>query len=506
MNNIIAALRQHAAATPRKLAVDDGTQALDYGDVARHATALAVVLKAAAPRVLGLLADNSASWVLADLAAQIAGIPLIPLPLFFSDAQLTHAVRAGGIDEVLTDQPERLAAALGAAVGEARHFHGTLKLVTLGTQAACLQDLPQGTDKVTFTSGTTGEPKGVCLGMAQMQAVALSLQQASAARPDDRHLCLLPLATLLENIGGIYTPLLAGATICVPPLAQVGLSGSSGLDVLRMVQALGQWRATSAIMVPQMLRALVAACEAGAPVPIALRYLSVGGAPVSDTLLQQASALGLPVHEDYGLSEAGSVVAVNHYGANRPGSVGRLLPHTRVSFAPDGEILLHGARWLGYVGEPIAANDAPFATGDTGFLDVDGYLHLTGRKKSIFITAFGRNVAPEWVERELTAHSAVLQAVVFGEGRAFSCAVIFAHPHAAPQLVDVALAQANSRLPDYAQVRGWVRAHQPFSAQNGMLTPNGRPRRAAILAAYRRQLHALHEPTPKETNELLPAA
>src|ERR1035437_7705229 len=98
-----------------------------------------------------------------------------------------------------------------------------------------------------------------------METVAESLGFASAATRNDRHLCLLPLATLLENIGGIYTPLLAGATICLPRLAAVGLSGSSGLNVGRMLAALNEWQASTAIMVPQMLQAMVAAGQAGVP-------------------------------------------------------------------------------------------------------------------------------------------------------------------------------------------------------------------------------------------------
>ena len=279
---------------------------------------------------------------------------------------------------------------------------------------------------MTFTSGTTGEPKGACLSREVMETVAESLGFASEARRDDRHLCLLPLATLLENIGGIFTPLLAGATVCLPKLAAVGLSGSSGLDVGRLMAALNEWQASSAIMVPQMLQALVMAGQAGAALPRSLRYLAVGGAPVSARLLDNARALGLPVHEGYGLSECGSVVAVNRPGESRAGSVGKPLPHVRIDFAGDGEILIHGtplarvSRRAGLSGRRRGV----LATGDLGYLDSDGFLFLTGRKKNIFITSFGRNVAPEWVEGELVAQTGIAQAAIFGESRPFNSAVI----------------------------------------------------------------------------------
>jgi long-subunit acyl-CoA synthetase (AMP-forming) len=492
MSVVITALRRHAEETPHRIAIQDNEVALTYPQLLASVELLAERLKASSPRVIGLLADNSTHWVLADLAALLAGIPIIPLPPFFSANQITHVIRTAGIDQVLTDQPTRLTSLHTLAGTEREAFHGALQLVHLRTEKG--NDLPTGTLKVTFTSGTTGEPKGVCLGRDEMEAVAESLRLASEARSDDRHLCLLPLATLLENIGGIYTPLLAGATICLPGLAEVGLAGSSGLDVGRMIAALGQWRASSAIMVPQMLQAVVTAGQAGMSLPKTLRYLAVGGAPVAIRLIEDAQALGLPFHEGYGLSECASVVAVNRPSDTRPGSVGRPLPHLRISFAEDGEILIHDVRWRGYLGESTAtASTEVIATGDLGHLDADGFLHLTGRKKNIFITSFGRNVAPEWVERELVSRFPILQAAVFGEARPFNSAVIFAHPTGTPEAIAAALEEANRQLPDYARVRSWVAAKAPFTPGNGMATANGRLRRSGIFSAHAEQIETFYQ-------------
>ncbi|WP_310446824.1 AMP-binding protein [Thiobacillus sp.] len=492
MSRIIAALQRHAASDPRKVALQDETRSLSYGELLPEIDALAQQLQASNPRVLGILADNGTAWALADLAAHAAGIPTIPLPLFFSAAQLAHVIRTAGIDQVLTDQPERLAALQHPEL-PVEPFYGALQWVHLQTHADDAAPLPHGTQKVTFTSGTTGEPKGVCLAREAMETVAESLGYASEARRDDRHLCLLPLATLLENVGGLYAPLLAGATVCLPLLAAVGLSGSSGLDVGRLLAALGEWQASSAIMVPQMLQAVVAAGQAGAPLPRSLRYLAVGGAPVSLRLLENARALGLPVFEGYGLSECGSVVALNRPGAQRAGSVGKPLPHVHIDFADDGEIRVRGLTWLGYLGEPSAPATDGIATGDLGHLDADGFLFLTGRKKNLFITAFGRNVAPEWVEGELVAHAGIAQAAIFGEARPFNCAVIVPYPGTPAGAIDAALAQANRQLPDYAQVQRWISAAEPFTPGNGLSTANGRLRRTAILGRYAAQIDALYQ-------------
>lgn len=117
-----------------------------------------------------------------------------------------------------------------------------------------------------------------------------------------------------------------------------------------------------------------------------------------------------------------------------------------------------------------------------------------GRKKNMFITSFGRNVAPEWVEGELVSHPGIAQAALFGEARPFNCAVIVPHPGAPQDAIEAALEEANRRLPDYAQVRAWIAATEPFTAGNGMSTPNGRLRRPAILGKYAAQIDALYQP------------
>lgn len=492
MSRIVAALRRHAATSPGKVALQDESGSLTYDQLWPAISRLSERLQGgAAPQAIALHCDNGRDWLLADLAAQVAGIPMIPLPLFFSAAQIDHALKTAGVDQLISDQPERLLAALQLTGVSAEPLHGDLQRIRLPALGGV--PLPEGTSKVTFTSGTTGAPKGVCLSREAMETVAESLASASAASADDRHLCLLPLATLLENIGGIYVPLLAGATICLPRLASVGLAGSSGLDVGRLIAALGDWQASTAIMVPQMLQAMVAAAQSGVRLPRGLRYLAVGGAPVSSQLLENAKALGLPIYEGYGLSECASVVAVNRPGESRSGSVGKLLPHVRIDFAEDGEILVGAAHWLGYLGDRAQpwAGDL-FATGDLGYLDEEGYLFITGRKKNIFITSFGRNVAPEWVEGELLAQAGIAQAAIFGEARPFNSAVIVAQRGTPPAAIDAALRQANRLLPDYAQVRAWVPASEPFTLGNGMATANGRLKRNEIFGKYAFQIDALY--------------
>jgi len=496
-NAILDAIQAHARRQPDRLALFGRAHALSYAELAHAIRQTGEYLRVSNARTVALALDNSPAWAILDLAALYAVKPAVPLPFFFSAEQVVHALHDAGADCIFTDQPEHYESILSAAgiTIRARHtvdIHGQ-KLTEFCLSHIPERQLPPGTIKITYTSGTTGQPKGVCLGADALHRVSASLLAASGAQATDRHLSVLPLSTLLENIGGIYVPLLAGASSTLLPLAEVGLSGATGLDVFRMLAVLSECKATTTILTPELLHGLVAAIEAGCPVPAQLRFVAVGGASVAVRLLHRAQILGLPVFEGYGLSECASVVALNTADAKRTGSVGKPLPHVNLGFAADGEILVDGATLLGYTGDDSACGLAGYwPTGDIGRLDAQGFLHITGRKKNIFITSFGRNVSPEWVERELTLHPAIAQAAVFGEARPWNVAVIVARGGSL-EAVEQAIAEANCLLPDYAQVRQWIPAQAPFAPHNGQLTPNGRLRRDAILKIHRTMIEPLYE-------------
>lgn len=483
MNAILEALARHSFERPDAAALSEPGRTLGYGALWSQVQELAAAFSARGLRGIGLLADNGLDWALADLAAMQAGVLLVPLPPFFSERQRAHAIRSSGIEALL------VSAESAAETDETLPGLQNLRLRRL--PVAVDVALPAGTQKITYTSGSTGEPKGVCLGAAHAARVAAALCEASGAAPGDVHLAVLPLSSLLENIGGLYAPLLAGATARLWPMRDVGLSGATQCDPQRLLDALWASRASSTILVPQMLLALVQALEQGAARPPRLRFIAVGGASVSPRLLARAQAHGLPVFEGYGLSECASVVALNRPGATRTGTVGRPLPHLRVHIAGDGEVRVSGNGFLGYVGEPSRNAEDEVATGDLGSLDAEGYLVLSGRKKNLFVTAFGRNVSPEWVERELGLMPAIAQVAVFGEARPWNAAVIV--PRGPAAAVNAALAEVNAQLPDYARVQRWVVAHEPFTPANDQLTANGRLRRARIAERYSPQLEALYE-------------
>ncbi|MBF7729379.1 AMP-binding protein [Pseudomonas sp. N040] len=454
-------------------ALVEANTSLDYAGLLAQIGARVQRLHQAGARRLGLALDNGIDWVLWDLAALRAGVVCVPLPGFFSPDQQQHVLDSAGVDSLIATEP-----ALYKQWGFNESLPGIFQRLP-----ARVPDLPEGTLKITYTSGTTGQPKGVCLDADIQLRVARSLWQASLPCRVEKHLCVLPLATLLENIAGVYAPLMAGACIELAPMAQIGLRGASQFDLPSFLGSLNRVQPNSLILLPQLLLALVTAAERGLPLPQSLRFIAVGGGRVAPQLLARAEALGLPVYEGYGLSECASVVCLNAPGKRQPGSVGQPLQHVAVQLAADGEVLVKGARMLGYVGEPALTGEW-LATGDLGHFEGD-FLVLHGRKKHQFITAFGRNVNPEWVESELVQQLPIAQTWLHGEALPANVAVVVARFAATTDAeIAGAIVEVNQRLPDYARVHHWLRAAEPFSAANGLATANGRLRRAALAEHY----------------------
>lgn len=464
-----------------KPALDDGRQAWSAEALEGSIASAAKQLRASGTRVLATLLDNGAAFAALDEAAARAGVVHVPLPLFFSPEQLAHALRAAGAD-TLAAEPALAArwpelpwvgtATAGAKVALARLPHAAVAL-------------PPGTAKITFTSGTTGAPKGVCLGADALERVARGLVEAMAPLAIERHLSALPFSLLLENIAGLTAPRLQGATVIAPPLAEVGLAGSSAFDAERFDAALRRHRPNSVILLPQMLRAWCALlARSGRRAPESLRLVAAGGAAVGAPLVRWAQSLGVPVGEGYGLSEAASVQTLNLPGAERPGSAGRVLPHARLRVGADGGIEVAGSLFLGYLGDATPVPEW-WPTGDLGRIDADGYLHVAGRKSHLIITAYGRNVSPEWVETALRSEGAVAQAVVFGNDQPALGAVLWpTRPDLDDAALQAAVDAANATLPDYARVARWTRGRAAFDAASGLATANGRPQRAAVWRAH----------------------
>ena len=468
---IVAALRQFARTRPGAIAID-GERRLSWRVLREEVERCAAEVQHLPTPVVAWQLDDDWRWVVLDLACVMAGKIALPLPRFFTGTQTARALEAAGCPLLLV-----------SATGGRRRAPGIgrLGLAAVGTGArADAAPIPDGTAKITFTSGSTGEPKGVCLSQAQLERVAAALNERLGPIADEAHLCALPLAVLLENVGGLYRCLLAGSRYIVPGPEHRALTGSSTFHVGRLAAAVTAHAARLVITTPLMLEHMAdsAHCTSFAR----LRFVAVGGAPLPVHTLAAARAAGIPAFEGYGLSECGSVVALNVPGDDRPGSVGRPLPHLSVALQGD-EIMVAGASFLGYLGEPGHSPER-VATGDIGRLADDGRLAIAGRLSNRIVTPMGRNIAPEWIEAELARFLPGHSACVVDDRAGLTAIVAAANDQ--HRAVGTALARTNQALPDYAQIRHWVAAGEPFTAGNDCLTANGRLRRTAIRDRFAR--------------------
>jgi long-subunit acyl-CoA synthetase (AMP-forming) len=374
---LFQAISEHARQQADAIALQDAGQSLSYEALIMRVMQFSSGLRRSGMHSFGLLADNSVDWVVADLAVLFGNTQVTPLLAGLSSPQMMHAIRETGMEAVLTDTPEKVEALLeGQCERIDAPFAGRLTLLRLHITHTTKPHIPAHTGKVSYVGGPDGRLMGACLSRMALENVAQSLFQVTHASPGDRHLSLLPLTDLMETVGGVYVTLLAGASACLLPVSQ------AAADAPHMLQALRQQGAVTASLHAQQLPALLVALRAGAEAPAGLRRLTVSGGPLSAALLDEARQLGLPVFEAYSLTESASVVAINTPEGNQPGSVGKPLQHIKIRIAPDGEIVVGGALFEGYLGGHTAkpGKDGMWHTGDLGHLDSLGYLHLTGRK------------------------------------------------------------------------------------------------------------------------------
>ena len=430
--------------------------------------------------------DNGPEWAVLDLALLDANKVNIPIPKFFSNSQVQYLLSDGGVQVVFTNAPDKFNGVIDCS------FYLCGQKIYQVSLKNNLVEYPTDTIKVTYTSGTTGEPKGVCIDLLAITNTVDSVIQRSGVNSLDRHFSALPMTTLLENIAGLYVTLSCGATAIIHPQESIGISGATGIDPYQFIRSMDKSHPTTTILIPQMLNVMIGVVEASKEYLNSMKFIAVGGAPISEQILIKAKAIGLPIFEGYGLSEATSVVTVNGPGLSKIGTVGKPLNHTDIKIADDGEIFVRGSIFKGYLKELSSPldNDGYLPTGDIGLIDEDGFLTIQGRKKNIFITSFGRNVSPEWVECELSAQTGILQAAVFGEGKPWNGAIILSTPG-----VDIkrAIQQANKALPDYAKVSSWILAKEPFSLSNKQLTGTARLKREAIESYYKKDIEAIYQ-------------
>jgi long-chain acyl-CoA synthetase len=520
-----------------------------------------------------LAAENRPEWALADLAIMAAGAISVPAYTTNTIDDHRHILSDSGARAVITSHPplaERAAAAAaqipsvtaviameGAddkmldwgsvlARGDTTHDDIAERVAALGPDdIACL----------IYTSGTGGLPKGVVIThrniIANCHGAYRLLEMLGLG--DEVFLSFLPLSHSYEHTAGLMFPISIGAEIyfaegadtlaanlleakptimtAVPRLYETmyqrirrGMEREKGLKRRLFEKAVANGRKRLADerlglgeraiepLLERLVREKVRARFGGR-----LKAMVSGGAPLNPEIGSFFVALGVQLLQGYGQTEAAPVIACNPPGRIKIDSVGPALTGVQIKIAEDGEILVAGDNVMkSYWNDPESTartlNNGWLATGDVGYLDDDGYLRITDRKRDFIKNSGGDMIAPAKVEGALTLGHEIAQAMVYGDRRPYLVAILvpdpeFAaavagahhelsalteHPGVVKALGDV-VARINATLPANERVRRFIIAREAFTTANGQLTPTLKIRRHAVRAFYGTALEALYE-------------
>lgn len=356
-----------------------------------------------------------------------------------------------------------------------------------------LEDLPPldgpspGSDdlaEVMFTSGTTGEPKGVMLSHGNLMSNLGGVAHIVPPAFDDTMLSILPLSHMFEQMAGLLVPLSGGANITYPVSRQPSI----------LFKTMRERRVSKLLLVPQALDLFMKGIERevrnqgkegiwnrmlrlSERLPYwarrrlfrrihkqmggRLASIFSGGAALESSVAEKWELLGIRVVQGYGATEAAPVITGHPVSKPRYDSAGPPIPGVEVRIASDGEILIRGPNvTAGYWNAPDVTKatfeDDWYKSGDQGVIDENGFLHILGRTKDMIVLASGQNVHPEDIEAELRKHDSVSDAAVVGllkdGGVEVHAALVLNSAERASEVVS----QANSRLAEHQQVRGFT--------------------------------------------------
>ncbi len=532
---------------------DGAWTTLSWDALAQGGAAVAAWLRTAGlgpgERVL-LLSENRPEWPMADLGIMAAGGVAVPAFTTWTVEDLAHVLQDCGAGFAIVGSAA-LARRLARAA-EGRAPPAVLMLDDLAPRASgawapwaaeAEKFPPDSLASLIYTSGTGGLPKGV---MLPHRAILSNCRGAHALYghllgPGDVYLSFLPLSHSYERTVGQFFLLSVGAVVHY----------SRGIE--HLASELAEVRPTIVTVVPRLLEVMRGRILAGlarqpawkralfdAALAAGLRReegraglldrlldplherlvrrrvrarfggrvkgVVSGGARLDPAVGKFFRALGVPLAQGYGQTEAGPVISCSPIERVRIETVGPPLAGVEVRLSGEGEILVRGELVMqGYWGNPAATGaaiqDGWLHTGDIGEQDADGYLRITDRRKDIVVLSGGDNVSPARIEGALMADPAVAQAVVFGDGRPYLVAVLVpseaarrANPDsdALTRAMAGAVDAANRHLSVTERVRRFLVAAEPFSIENGQLMPTQKVRRHRVREAHAAAIEALY--------------
>ena len=543
MANIAGLLEARLAAPERILYrqfLEGGWREISAREIATYAARWQAFLRAegmAPGDRVALCLKNGIHWVAADQGA--LGLGLVVVPLYADDnpenvawclensgarllvaesSRMTHALQG-----VATSLPRVLCLTADPGSG-----HDAVEAV-LPRQAPAFEVAPLEDDAlatICYTSGTVGRPKGVMLTHGNILANVAACERLRLARSDDVFLSLLPLSHMFERTGGYYLPLSIGAKVAyarsVSQLAEdlaserptvmfavprvfekfaarlnEALAKSPAKKRLfdLVVAAGGRALRREAGLADRIVLALLRDRVAG-PVLARLggrmRFAVLGGAPLDPAIAWLFLGLGLPVLQGYGMTEASPVISVNRPESNVPESVGMPLDNVEVRIAAGGELLARGPSIMkGYWNNPEASaksldREGWLHTGDLAEIR-DGRIFIRGRLKDVLVLSNGEKLPPQDVELAILGDGVFEQGVLVGEGRPFLTLVAVTQETDEKRLIQ----RANERLkgfPGYIRVRRVVTTREPWTVENGLLTPTLKVKRERVHEKFRTEI------------------
>lgn len=523
---------------------------------------------------VALMASTSEAWILVDFALTLAGIVSVPIYPTVTADEARYILDDSDARAVFVDD-DAMARGLEQPrpvfVLDPSTQHESLSALSADAPGADDDDLPglhrtlDDVFSLVYTSGTTGVPKGVIITHKNLVYESWAIKNTIAVDGTDEQLLILPLAHIFARHmvwaaveSGAITAVaesperIASNLIEIEPTfvgaaprffekvyarvmnsrARKGMAARRAFDwALELgarVAALKRAKRT----VPRSLRAqLRVANRAGLAEIRALfgrriRFFVSGAAPLAPSLAEFFHAADLLVLEGYGLTETTGATHVNRPDRYRFGTVGPALPGCEVSLGEGGEILIRGHNVMrGYwKDDALTAEkltpEGWLRTGDLGSLD-GAFLRVTGRSKDVIITAGGKNVSPQKIERLLGRRAGIERAIVFGDQCPFLVALITLDADVMMEIADreglgcrsyAELARhprlkalvaghveaCNERLASYETIKRFALLPEPLSQAKGELTPTGKVRRTAVGARYRQQLDELYAGTGAE--------
>jgi long-chain acyl-CoA synthetase len=476
---------------------------------------------------VALLSKNCAEWFISDLAIMMAGlvsVPLYPLQTAESIAYVLEHAQCKVILVGKLDDADKLAAGIGSHItrialpyptlASAHDWHALLAMHE-PLQAVAVQQ-PEQLLTLVYTSGTTGNPKGVMLSVYAMAFTAANAGRELQMNTADQFFSFLPLSHVAERFMVEFSSLYCGASVAFVESME---SFSRDMQYIRptvffsvprlwtrfqqgVLEKLPQTKLNLLLRIPLLGTLVARKIRRGLGLDRA-RIMISGAAAISPGLLNWYQRLGLTLCEGYGMSEHVAYGCFNRPGQVRFGTVGRAMPGLEVRIADSGEILLRSPTlMLGYYLEPEktaeALVDGWLHTGDKGELDRDGYLRITGRVKDIFKTTKGKYVAPAPIEGEIAKSPHVEQVCVMGSNLDQPLALIELSPAArllSVELVsaelEASLAHLNSQLQPHERLSHFVLVREPWTSANGCMTPTMKIRRNVLEARYAELVAAL---------------